>query len=166
VVPEGRGLFKTLTLRENLEVAAYAYGIRGTRLRSRLDEVVEWLPPRLRDRLAVSAAGLSGGEQQILAIARALMAEPDVLIVDEPALGLAPALVDEVYAKLGRLARDGMTVVLLEQLLSRALGACHEIVVLHDGTIAAGGKPEDPSFATLAETAYFGGERTLTVVES
>jgi branched-chain amino acid transport system ATP-binding protein len=166
VVPEGRGLFKTLTLRENLEVAAYAYGIRGTRLRSRLDEVVEWLPPRLRDRLAVSAAGLSGGEQQILAIARALMAEPDVLIVDEPALGLAPALVDEVYAKLGRLARDGMTVVLLEQLLSRALGACHEIVVLHDGAIAAGGKPEDPSFATLAETAYFGGERTLTVVES
>jgi branched-chain amino acid transport system ATP-binding protein len=166
VVPEGRGLFKTLTLRENLEVAAYAYGIRGARLRHRLDEIAEWLPPRLRERLTVSAAGLSGGEQQILAIARALMADPDVLIVDEPALGLAPALVDEVYAKLGRLAKDGMTVVLLEQLLSRALGACHEVVVLHDGVIAARGMPHDPSFAALAETAYFGGERTLTVVES
>jgi branched-chain amino acid transport system ATP-binding protein len=166
VVPEGRGLFKTLTLRENLEVAAYAYGIRGARLRSRLDEIAEWLPPRLRERLSVSAAGLSGGEQQILAIARALMADPDVLIVDEPALGLAPALVDEVYAKLGRLAQNGMTVVLLEQLLSRALGACHEIVVLHDGAVAARGTPRDQSFAELAEIAYFGGERTLSVVES
>lgn len=171
VVPEGRGLFKTLTLRENLEVAAYAYGIRGARLRTRLDEIAEWLPPRLRERLSVSAAGLSGGEQQILAIARALMADPEVLIVDEPALGLAPALVDEVYAKLGRLAGDGMTVVLLEQLLSRALGACHEIVVLHDGAIAARGTPGDESFAELAEAAYFGGTQattlgTLTVVES
>jgi branched-chain amino acid transport system ATP-binding protein len=166
VVPEGRGLFKTLTLRENLEVAAYAYGIKGTRLRTRMDEVAEWLPPRLRERLGVSAAGLSGGEQQILAIARALMADPDVLIVDEPALGLAPALVDEVYAKLGRLAKDGMTVVLLEQLLSRALGACHEIVVLRDGSVAASGTPGDPAFAELAEAAYFGGERMLTVVES
>jgi ABC-type branched-subunit amino acid transport system ATPase component len=94
------------------------------------------------------------------------MADPDVLIVDEPALGLAPALVDEVYAKLGRLAKDGMTVVLLEQLLSRALGACHEIVVLRDGSVAASGTPGDPAFAELAEAAYFGGERMLTVVES
>jgi len=158
VVPEGRGLFKTLTLRENLEVAAYAYGIKGARLRARMDEVAEWLPDRLRERLTVSAAGLSGGEQQILAIARALMANPEVLIVDEPALGLAPALVDEVYAKLGRLAQEGMTVVLLEQLLSRALGACHEVVVLHDGSVAARGAPSDAGFAELAEAAYFGGE--------
>jgi ABC-type branched-subunit amino acid transport system ATPase component len=163
LVPEGRGLFKTLTLKENLEVAAYAYGIRGARLRDRLDEVTEWLPPRLRDRLTVSAAGLSGGEQQMLAIARALMASPDVLIVDEPALGLAPALVDEVYAKLGRLAGGGITVVLLEQLLSRALGACHEVVVLHDGSVAARGTPADPGFAALAESAYFGGEQATTL---
>lgn len=73
----------------------------------------------------------------MLAIARALIVGPDVLIVDEPALGLAPALVDEVYDRLVRLAHDGLTVVLLEQLLSRAMSVCHEVVVLHEGVVAA-----------------------------
>ncbi|WP_155059705.1 ATP-binding cassette domain-containing protein [Streptomyces blattellae] len=157
LAPEGRALFKTLTLRENLEVAAYAAGITGASLRERLEDTVEWLPPRLRDRMSASAAGLSGGEQQMLAIARALIVRPDVLIVDEPALGLAPALVDEVYDRLARLAHDGLTVVLLEQLLSRALSVCHEVVVLHEGGIAAHGRPDDPQFAALAEAAYFSG---------
>ncbi|MEU5345972.1 ATP-binding cassette domain-containing protein [Streptomyces sp. NPDC020766] len=159
LAPEGRALFKTLSLKENLEVAAYAAGITGAPLRERLEETTLWLPPRLRDRMSVSAAGLSGGEQQMLAIARALIVRPDVLIVDEPALGLAPALVDEVYDRLVRLAHDGLTVVLLEQLLSRAMSVCHEVVVLHEGVIAAQGRPGDPSFATLAEAAYFSGER-------
>ncbi|WP_248965589.1 branched-chain amino acid ABC transporter ATP-binding protein/permease [Sphaerisporangium perillae] len=158
LVPEGRALFKTLSLRENLEVAGYAAGIRGSDLRARLDETAEWLPERLRGRLSVAAAGLSGGEQQILAVARALMARPDVLILDEPALGLAPALVDEVYARINQLARDGMTIVLLEQLLSRALTSCHQVVVLHEGRVAARGEASDPSFAESAELAYFGGE--------
>ncbi|TMR94062.1 ATP-binding cassette domain-containing protein [Nonomuraea basaltis] len=164
LVPEGRALFKTLSLRENLEVAGYAAGLKGSDLRARLDEVAEWLPERLRGRLSVAAAGLSGGEQQILAIARALMARPDVLILDEPALGLAPALVDEVYARINRLARDGMTVVLLEQLLSRALTSCHAVVVLHEGRVAARGQTTDPLFAERAERAYFGGatEAVLT----
>ncbi|WTU14051.1 ATP-binding cassette domain-containing protein [Streptomyces sp. NBC_00075] len=157
LAPEGRALFKTLTLRENLEVAAYAAGITGAPLRERLTETVEWLPPRLRDRLNASAAGLSGGEQQMLAIARALIVRPDVLIVDEPALGLAPALVDEVYDRLVRLAHDGLTVVLLEQLLSRAMSVCHEVAVLHEGVVAAHGRPGDPEFADLAEAAYFSG---------
>lgn len=104
------------------------------------------------------AAGLSGGEQQILAIARALMARPDLLIVDEPALGLSPAMVTEVYARLGGLAREGMTVVLLEQSLTRAVSACHEVVVLHDGRVAAQGEPADPEFLAQAEQAYFDGE--------
>jgi branched-chain amino acid transport system ATP-binding protein len=163
VVPEGRALFKTLTLRENLEVAAYSAGLKGAGLRAKLDETAEWLPKRLRDRLAVQAAALSGGEQQILAIARAMMANPDVLIVDEPALGLAPALIDEVYERISRLADDGMTVVLLEQLLSRAMTACHEVIVLHEGAIAARGTPADPSFAAVAESAYFGGERVTAL---
>ncbi|MBP2326049.1 ABC-type branched-subunit amino acid transport system ATPase component/ABC-type branched-subunit amino acid transport system permease subunit [Kibdelosporangium banguiense] len=163
VVPEGRALFKTLTLRENLEVAAYSAGLKGATLREKLDETAEWLPKRLRDRLSVQAAALSGGEQQILAIARAMMAGPDVLIVDEPALGLAPALIDEVYERIGRLADDGMTVVLLEQLLSRAMTACHEVIVLHEGSIAARGKPADTGFAALAEAAYFGGERVTAL---
>ncbi|MET7924590.1 ATP-binding cassette domain-containing protein [Streptomyces sp. NPDC005349] len=158
LVPEGRALFKTLSLRENLEVAAYAAGIKGADLRTRLEQTGEWLPPRLRERMGMPAAGLSGGEQQILAIARALMARPDLLIVDEPALGLSPAMVTEVYARLGRLAREGMTVVLLEQSLTRAVSACHEVVVLHDGRVAAQGEPADPEFLAQAEQAYFDGE--------
>ncbi|MFJ9895462.1 ATP-binding cassette domain-containing protein [Streptomyces sp. NPDC091280] len=157
LAPEGRALFRTLSLRENLEVAAYAAGITGGALRARLEETVEWLPARLRDRMSASAGGLSGGEQQMLAIARALMGAPDVLIVDEPALGLAPALVDEVYDRLTGLAHEGLTVVLLEQLLSRALSVCHEVAVLHEGVVAARGRPDDPEFAALAEAAYFSG---------
>ncbi|MFH9552157.1 ATP-binding cassette domain-containing protein [Streptomyces sp. NPDC017435] len=157
LAPEGRALFKTLSLRENLEVAAYAAGLTGGPLRERLEETVQWLPPRLRDRLSASAATLSGGEQQMLAIARALIVRPDVLIVDEPALGLAPALVDEVYDRLARLGHDGLTVVLLEQLLSRAMSVCHEVAVLHDGVVAAHGRPDDAAFAALAEAAYFDG---------
>ncbi|MGW6400645.1 ATP-binding cassette domain-containing protein [Streptomyces sp. NPDC055134] len=163
LVPEGRALFKTLSLRENLEVAAYAAGIKGAELRARLAQTGEWLPPRLRERMGMPAAGLSGGEQQILALARALMARPDLLIVDEPALGLSPAMVTEVYARLGRLARDGMTVVLLEQSLTRAASACHEVVVLHDGRIAAQGEPADPEFLAHAERAYFDGEEDAPV---
>ncbi|MEU1162642.1 ATP-binding cassette domain-containing protein [Streptomyces sp. NPDC005921] len=157
LAPEGRALFKTLSLRENLEVAAYAAGITGTSLRERLEETVQWLPPRLRDRMSAPAGALSGGEQQMLAIARALIVGPDVLIVDEPALGLAPALVDEVYDRLAGLARDGLTVVLLEQLLSRAMSVCHEVAVLHEGVVAAHGRPGDPAFEALAEAAYFNG---------
>ncbi|MFG2940752.1 ATP-binding cassette domain-containing protein [Streptomyces sp. NPDC048282] len=157
LAPEGRALFKTLSLRENLEVAAYAAGITGASLRERLEETVQWLPPRLRDRMSAPAGALSGGEQQMLAIARALIVGPDVLIVDEPALGLAPALVDEVYDRLAGLARDGLTVVLLEQLLSRAMSVCHEVAVLHEGVVAAHGRPGDPAFEALAEAAYFNG---------
>ncbi|MFJ9567147.1 ATP-binding cassette domain-containing protein [Streptomyces fuscichromogenes] len=157
LAPEGRGLFRTLSLRENLEVAAYAAGITGPALRERLAETVQWLPVRLRDRMSVPAAGLSGGEQQMLAIARALIVRPDVLIVDEPALGLAPALVDEVYDRLIGLSHDGLTVVLLEQSLSRAMSVCHEVAVLHEGVVAAQGRPGDREFAALAESAYFSG---------
>ncbi|MER5521605.1 ATP-binding cassette domain-containing protein [Streptomyces sp. NPDC002763] len=157
LAPEGRGLFKTLSLRENLEVAAYAAGVTGPALRERLAETVQWLPARLRDRMSVPAAGLSGGEQQMLAIDRALIVRPDVLIVDEPALGLAPALVDEVYDRLIGLTHDGLTVVLLEQSLSRAMAVCHEVAVLHEDVVAAQGRPGEPEFAALAESAYFGG---------
>jgi branched-chain amino acid transport system ATP-binding protein len=100
---------------------------------------------------------LSGGEQQLLATARALMAAPDLLVLDEPALGLAPALVDEVYARISGLAERGLTVVVLEQLLTRAIGLADEVVVLHEGAVALHGTPDDPGFAARAERAYFAG---------
>ncbi|MCE3552358.1 ATP-binding cassette domain-containing protein [Pseudonocardia sp. RS11V-5] len=156
LVPEGRALFRTLSVRENLEVAGYAAGVSGRDLRSRIDQAVEWLPERVRTRLSIPAAALSGGEQQLLAIARALIADPRLVVVDEPALGLAPALVDEVYRRITGLAEDGVTVVVLEQLLTRALAVAHEVVVLHEGVIRATGSPDDTNFATRAEQAYFG----------
>ncbi len=104
----------------------------------------------------ISAAALSGGEQQLVAIARALMAEPDMLILDEPALGLSPVMVQEVYRTINRLAADGITTVLLEQSLPRALQACSQVVVVRQGEIVAQGSAQDPGFAERAEVAYFG----------
>ena len=162
LVPEGRALFRTLSVKENLEVAAYGAGVHGAQLRGRLDETLDWLPERVRSRLSIPAAALSGGEQQLLATARALVAGPDLLVLDEPALGLAPAMVDEVYERIAELAEKGLTVVLLEQLLTRALGVAHRVVVLQDGAVALAGSPGDPTFPAQAEKAYFGRGATLT----
>lgn len=156
LVPEGRALFKTLSIRENLEVAAYGAGMRGARLRGRLEEALDWLPHRITDRLEVTAGSLSGGEQQLVAIARGLVCSPALLVLDEPALGLAPAMVDEVYGRIGELADGGLTVVLLEQLLGRAMAACSQVAVLRDGLVVEQGSPSDPVFAAEAERAYFG----------
>ena len=93
----------------------------------------------------------------MLAIARGLISRPDVIVVDEPALGLAPTLVDEVYGRLTTLAAEtGITIILLEQLLGRALAVCHEVVILRDGQIVAQGDPDDDDFTQQAEDAYFG----------
>jgi ABC-type branched-subunit amino acid transport system ATPase component len=156
LVPEGRALFRTLSVRENLEVAGYAASVHGRDLQARIDQAAQWLPERVRTRLSIPAAALSGGEQQLLAIARALIADPQLVVVDEPALGLAPAMVDEVYGRIARLTDDGVTVVVLEQLLTRALTVAHEVVVLYEGHVRMTGSPEDSGFAARAELAYFG----------
>ncbi|QDQ90510.1 ATP-binding cassette domain-containing protein [Rhodococcus sp. WB9] len=156
LVPEGRALFRTLSVRENLEVAAYAAGISGRTLRTRLDELRQGLPERVRTRMDIPAGSLSGGEQQLVAIARALMADPEVLILDEPALGLSPAMVDEVYSQVNALARRGITTILLDQSLSRALESCSEVVVLRQGEVVARGNSGSAEFARTAEAAYFG----------
>ena len=157
LVPEGRQIFKTLSVAENLEAAGYGAGLRGAELKQRISDLHLWMPERVRGRMSVPAGALSGGEQQMLAIARGLISRPDVIVVDEPALGLAPTLVDEVYRRLTTLAAEtGITIILLEQLLGRALDVCHEVVILRDGEIVAQGDPDDDDFTQQAEDAYFG----------
>jgi branched-chain amino acid transport system ATP-binding protein len=166
LVPEGREIFKTLSVHENLEAAGYGAGLKGAELKSRIEELRPSMPERVRNRMNVPAGALSGGEQQMVAIARGLISRPDIVVVDEPALGLAPSLVDEVYNRLTDLAANtGITIILLEQLLGRAMAVCHEVVVLRDGEVVAAGDPGDEVFAQTAEQAYFG-EVSRTLIEA
>ncbi len=113
----------------------------------------------------LSAGALSGGEQQLVAIARALMAEPEVLILDEPALGLSPVMVNEVFAQINALRGEGITTVILDQSLNRALKTCSEVIVLRQGEVVARGSADIDGFATAAEEAYFGQTQETLVEE-
>ncbi len=148
-VPEGRRLFAGLTVRENLLAGAYRRG------RANLDPVVE-LFPRLGERLNQVAGSLSGGEQQMCAIARGLMSEPQLLMIDELSLGLAPKLVEQIIARLAEVARSGTALLLVEQDVDAALEAAARGYVLETGHVVASG----PSARLLADTrvreAYLG----------
>jgi len=138
-VPQGRRIFPTLTVRENLTVA------RQQRLQNpkpwTLDRVCE-LFPRLKERLLQVAGSLSGGEQQMLAIGRALMGNPRVLLMDEPSEGLAPLIVAEVGRTIARLKEEGQSIVLVEQNIKLALGLADEVVILNTGRVAFAGSVE------------------------
>lgn len=154
LVPEGRRLFPELTVEENLILGAYTQGIRdiGDRL-----ELVYNVFPRLKERRAQKAGTLSGGEQQMLAIGRALMSKPSLLMLDEPSQGLAPKLALEIVELLGRL-REGeeLTILMVEQNVAAALRLADFIYVLEQGRIVASGTPEEVASIEDVRKAYFG----------
>jgi len=136
LVPQGRRVFRSLTVRENLAVAARGRG--GWTL-----ERVYDLFPRLSERHGQLAGSLSGGEQQMLAIGRALMGNPRVLLLDEPSEGLAPQMVAEVGRTIGRLNAEGLSIVLVEQNVKMTLGLAHDVVVINTGAVVFEGPVEE-----------------------
>jgi len=153
-VPEGRKIFPSLTVRENLELGSYTRAARARRAES-LDRVFA-LFPRLREREAQAAGTLSGGEQQMLAIGRALMARPRLLMLDEPSLGLAPLIVKEIFATIAAINRDGTTVLLVEQNTRQALALSRRGYVLENGRVALVGSGAELLGNEHVKRAYLG----------
>jgi len=153
LVPEGRAIFANLSVRENLELGAYAR--RDREIGGDLEKVVG-IFPRLRERIRQTAGTLSGGEQQMLAIGRALMSRPRVLLLDEPSLGLAPAIVIEMFAIIRAIHREGTAILLVEQNVAMALDVATRAYVLDEGRIVAQGEPQALMAQPELRRAYFG----------
>ncbi|MBS1984893.1 MAG: ABC transporter ATP-binding protein [Bdellovibrionales bacterium] len=157
--PEGRRIFGNLTVRENLDMGAYirANGTREQRdqIESDLQEVYA-LFPRLKERLGQLAGTLSGGEQQMLAISRALMQRPKLLMLDEPSLGIAPVLVESIFRALVEINRKGMTMLLVEQNAAAALSIAHRAYVLETGTTTLSGPANEVARNPKVKAAYLG----------
>ena len=152
-VPEGRRIFPNLTVRENLALGAF------TRARERRDanlDKVCTIFPRLKERLTQLAGTMSGGEQQMLAIGRGLMAEPKLLILDEPSLGLSPLLVEEMFGMIRRLHGEGLTVLLVEQNVGQSLEIADRAYVMENGSIRFSGPPAELLASADLKRAYLG----------
>ncbi|HBT48174.1 MAG TPA: ABC transporter ATP-binding protein [Peptococcaceae bacterium] len=154
-VPEGRRIFANLTVLENLELGAYLRRDRRE-VASALDEVWRHFP-RLKERQKQLAGTLSGGEQQMLAIGRALMMRPRLLLLDEPSMGLAPLLVKEIFSIIQEINRRGTTILLVEQNVHSALQVAHRGYVLETGRIVLAGSAEELSGSEEVKKAYLGG---------
>jgi branched-chain amino acid transport system ATP-binding protein len=135
-VPEGRGIFPSLTVRENLSLASGPGG------RDALDKAVHAFP-RLGERLSQTAGTMSGGEQQMLSLARSYIADPKVMLLDEVSMGLAPKIVDEIFEFLGRVAHEGASLLLVEQYVTRALALADYVYLMNRGQIAYRGEPSE-----------------------
>ena len=154
-VPEGRRIFQNLSVRENLELGAY---LRRDKAEIRRDtEKVFALFPRLKERLKQNAGTLSGGEQQMLAMGRALMAFPKLLLLDEPSMGLAPILVDEIFSIIKKISAEGTTILLVEQNAYKALSVADRAYILETGAISKSGKASDLAADPAVKAAYLGG---------
>jgi branched-chain amino acid transport system ATP-binding protein len=153
--PEGRGIFPGMTVRENLEMGAY--GRRGADLRPDMERVFA-LFPRLQERIKQAGGTLSGGEQQMLAIGRALMARPKILMLDEPSMGLAPRLVRQVFDTITEINGQGTTVLLVEQNAAQALQRADRAYVLETGTIVKSAPAADLLEDESVKAAYLGGD--------
>jgi branched-chain amino acid transport system ATP-binding protein len=154
-VPEGRQVFARMTVQENLRMGAFLIRDRAE-LRRRLDEVI-LLFPRLGERLRQSAGLLSGGEQQMLAMGRALMAQPRLLLLDEPSMGLAPMLIEEIFALIVKLKAAGRTILLVEQNARLALEIADRAYVLETGRIGISGEARKVANDPSVLAAYLGG---------
>jgi len=153
-VAEGRQVFPTLSVRENLEMGASPPRARKVQVQS-MAHVVE-LFPRLAERMSQAAGTLSGGEQQMLAIGRCLMGQPELIMFDEPSLGLAPTIVQEVFRVIQRLNRDGLTIVLVEQNVAVSLKLATHAYVLENGRVALEGSGEALLHDDNVRRAYMG----------
>jgi branched-chain amino acid transport system ATP-binding protein len=154
IVPEGRRLFTRMSVRENLEIGSYAAAARKARTRT-LERVCT-LFPAVRDKLDVPAGALSGGQQQMVAIGRALMAQPRLLLLDEPSLGLSPLIVQAMFGALRDVHASGTSVLLVEQNVADALAIADRAYLLEEGRIVAEGTPETVFDAPALRRAYLG----------
>ena len=154
-VPEGRRIFSNLTVRENLEMGAYTRKDKPG-IKADMENVFE-LFPRLKERIKQLAGTLSGGEQQMLAMGRALMAKPKLLLLDEPSMGLAPILVDEIFSIIQKINKDGTTILLVEQNAFKALSIADRAYILETGSVVKTGAASDLISDDSVRSAYLGG---------
>ncbi|HVV60686.1 MAG TPA: ABC transporter ATP-binding protein [Pseudolabrys sp.] len=152
-VPEGRRIFPNLSVTDNLDLGSYR---RAAARRKQNRERVFSIFPRLRERSSQRAGTLSGGEQQMLAIGRGLMAEPELIILDEPSLGLSPLLVEELFALIKRLNSDGLAVLLVEQNAVQSLDISHRAYILEHGSIVMAGAADEIRANPDLKRAYLG----------
>jgi branched-chain amino acid transport system ATP-binding protein len=159
-VPEGRRMFGALTVEENLQLGGYLIRREGAVMAQRMDHVYQTFP-RLGERRSQLAGTLSGGEQQMLAIARALMLRPRIIVLDEPSMGLAPKLVRVIFGMIAEICNEGTSILLVEQNARQALRIAHRAYVLESGRIALAGLARDLAQDSRVRAAYLGGSAAV-----